>query len=104
MIVVTKEGYELRLSGHAGAAPYGEDIVCAAVSALFCTLAGGISAHEELFERTPVVYLRSGDSFVQCEPKAECRETVDVLYDVFLSGIYSIAIQHPENLKIIIKS
>ena len=40
MIRVRFDGAQMTVSGHAGYAPAGRDIVCAAVSALVCALAG----------------------------------------------------------------
>lgn len=103
MIIVIKDGYRLQMAGHAGYAAAGEDIVCAAISALFCTLAGGLSAHEELFDSSPSVLMRPGDAIVECIPKDGCRDKVDLIYDIFMSGIYSVAMEHPKYVKVIIK-
>lgn len=40
------EGLRLEVKGHAGAGRYGEDVVCAAVSALVDTLAMGLARYD----------------------------------------------------------
>lgn len=98
MITITAEGYTLKVEGHARYAPAGQDIVCAAVSSLFCTLAGGLSGYDEYFIEPPVVYAKSGFSQFQCDPKPESVEKVDLVWRVFMAGLQTIALQYPQNV------
>ena len=65
MIVVTyeksRESCSLRVEGHAGYAARGSDIVCAAASILFYTLANHLSARKEAEAQ---VTKRNGDAFL----------------------------------------
>ena len=56
--VADPEGGKLtmRAEGHAGYAPAGQDIVCAAVSSVLYTLAGLLDANGELEAFAPVSY------------------------------------------------
>jgi len=60
--------FSLDVSGHANSAPYGEDIVCAAVSILTTTTAQRVSdiydAFPDAFIVPPVVLLESGKASI----------------------------------------
>lgn len=75
----------LTVSGHAGAAPHGEDLVCAAVSALVETLALGLKR----FEVPGVWSLRPGRFAYEGEPGA-----FSVAMDTILAGLYDLSDSH----------
>ena len=87
------ECWELRLSGHAGAAPYGQDLVCAAVTALVCALASYVSAQE--LKEPPVLRLEPGDARIIARGAhlAPAFETV-------ISGLRLLAREYPENVAV----
>lgn len=80
---------ELRLSvtGHAGYAKKGEDIVCAAVSVLFYTLAQAIVNSTDLLEEPPVINMDDGNGTVSCRPKQAFLGTIQRTYWTVLTGI-----------------
>lgn len=73
----------LRLSGHAGSGPKGEDLVCAGVSTLACTLAASVEAlgREGKAEQVRIV-LRPGFAEIRCVPRdpAAVRGAFDTVY------------------------
>lgn len=74
-------GYVLAACGHAGTAPHGEDLVCAAVSMLVQTAAAIIrKAKEEGRASGGCIYLEEGDSVLQCY-------TMDPATDLMLRGV-----------------
>ena len=99
MINITADGYTHEIEGHAGYAERGSDIVCAAVSALFCTLAGGLGSYEEMYTEPLMVYEKSGFAKVVCKPKDEYVDIVDTVWQVFLSGLRAIAIKYPQYVR-----
>ena len=83
-----ESGYCLRVTGHANTAPHGQDLVCAAVSALVCTLGENLriaekAGHlEKLFLR-----LESGDAEILCKPKAAYEREVRAWYLFVCRGL-----------------
>ena len=80
------ENMELKVSGHAGQAEKGRDIVCSAVSILFYTLAQAIADSEELLEEKPVIEIEDGNGYVSCKPKQEFLPTMQRTYWTILTG------------------
>lgn len=80
--------YWYQVSGHAGFANIGNDIVCAGVSALYITVTNTLLAAGRTFERDEGYFiLDATDADNAC---------LKVLYD----GIKSIASQYPNNVKV----
>lgn len=89
----TDKGYSLAASGHAGYAPAGQDIVCAAVSCLMQTLAYSAAEDEHTSSCSyqgkdgPVVSVKAGDSVLM-------RDKFELVAD----GLTLLAEQYPENV------
>ena len=79
---ITEDRCEIVAYGHAGYAPIGQDIVCAAVSSLLCTLA--------LCDEVAAVQ-GEGTLFLT----AAAIEPVDYLFRVIAAGLAQIAAQYP---------
>ena len=61
------EAVRVKAIGHANTAPFGQDIVCAAVSALVCTFAAVLREAEESEKLLSLeVYLQSGEAEIFC--------------------------------------
>ena len=94
MIEVTIDPHELLVSGHARAGPPGQDIVCAAVSALTETLAAALDALAEdevnIERQSGLFRLRYGN----------LSKEAQLLIDSFFVGICGIADSYPEYVKI----
>lgn len=84
----------LHVEGHAGYAPAGQDIVCAAVSALTLTLADSLQALTEDNIQSTLV---NGDAFIAFEnPSEEAK----LLIDSFFIGVSGIARSYPDHIEI----
>ena len=71
---------ELSITGHAGAAEKGKDIVCSAVSILFYTLAQAVSDSENMLMEAPVIEIEDGNGSVSCKPKEVFLATMQRTY------------------------
>lgn len=95
MIQVNKEHGKVLILGHAGYAPYGTDIVCAGVTALVQTL---IQSIEKLTEDKIQYDISPGRVDIK---HGILSEAASLLMDSFFLGVYQIADEFPENVKII---
>ena len=77
----------LRLSGHAGSAPLGEDLVCAAVSALCATLAENL----RVYDPKARVVMESGYARISSRDP-DLRPLFDIIY----RGLRQLARQYPD--------
>jgi len=86
--------------GHAGYLPRGEDIVCAAVSALVQTAVLGLIHNLGL---EPKVEIKEG--YLYCllplDLEGEKRHDADLILEVMLTGLKEIVKEHPKYLKVI---
>lgn len=90
-------GYRVR--GHAQTAPYGEDIVCAAVSVLAQTTIMGLN---QVLGQRPKYKMAEGDLSCKVEanlPKTE-REKTSILLETMLVGLKNIQQQYPQYIAI----
>ncbi len=92
----------LCVSGHAGYAQSGSDIVCAAASVLITTCA---NAMESVAKVTPVLEVSQEPArIVVSLPKAlspECEHDARLVLQTCLTGFEDIAAQYPKYLQII---
>lgn len=87
MIEITHCPGILKVTGHAGAGPAGQDVVCAGVSALVCTLG------ENLRRRGGTVQLERGLAVLRC-PDAE------EVFEAFGVGLRLLADRYPQWIQI----
>ncbi len=92
----------LDIRGHAEYAPYGKDIVCAAVSALSQTLAMWLSEYAPCMEEAPRIDTGEG-LLIQCSPKPVWRCEIMLLYQFVIKGMQRIAAEYPRNVEIVQK-
>jgi uncharacterized protein YsxB (DUF464 family) len=85
------------ISGHAGYAPIGQDIVCAAISVLVQTF---IASVEELTADT-IRVTRSPQGQIQSIQYEHLSERAQVLEDALFVGIRMIADSYPANVRIV---
>lgn len=91
----------LTLRGHAGYAPPGQDIVCAACSILAYAAAetalqlhrGGCLACE------PSIRLEAGDVRIWCKPTRDYRRTTRDRLETIATGFALLAAQYPEHVR-----
>ena len=95
MIQIIERNGRVTVSGHAGYASLGQDIVCAAISALTQTL---IASIEELTENKIKCDLRRGNAVIEYE---DLTEDAQLLVESFFIGVSGIAAAYPENVEVI---
>ena len=89
----------LRVEGHAGSAPAGEDLVCAAVSVLVWTLLAEAEA-EERFHMEAVTDEENAVIDVRCCPEGATVWACRYLFDIVMSGFALLAENYPEYIRI----
>lgn len=87
---------ELSVTGHAGAAEKGKDIVCSAVSMLFYTLAQAVADSEDMLTEAPVIEIEDGNGSVSCKPKGVFLATMQRTYWTVLTGFELAAHEYKE--------
>lgn len=101
MIRVTFEPREhrLRVEGHALAAPAGEDLVCAAASALAWTL---VRAATRRSEYRPRLFIDREKAVVdvRCFPEQGAERDCRYLFEIIAGGLAVLAEHNPENIRI----
>ena len=95
-----KTHFTLTVSGHAGAAEHGKDILCSACSILTYTLAQIVLEHSECMRQPPRVELNEGTAVIQCAPKENCIEKINCIFDTIMTGFDLLAVSYPKNIKI----
>ncbi len=97
----TDKGYSLAASGHAGYAPAGQDIVCAAVSVLAQTLANKVDAAARS-GRLLTSCVQHGETFVvQALPKPGPNNLmVASWFDFVEEGLRALAEAYPDNVEL----
>ncbi len=86
----------LHVHGHAGTAPYGQDLVCAAVSAIVQTAALGLG---RLDRDAPQAKVRDGDVLWQ----GESGDPGQVILETCLLGLQDIAASYPGAIALSVK-
>lgn len=99
----TDKGYSLAASGHAGYAPEGQDIVCAAVSVLVQTLANKVDAAARS-GRLLASCVQHGETFVvQALPKPGPNNLmVASWFDFVEEGLRALAEAYPDNVELMV--
>lgn len=99
----TDKGYSLAASGHAGYAPAGQDIVCAAVSVLAQTLANKVEAAARS-GRLLTNCVQHGETFVvQALPKPGPNALmVANWFDFVEEGLRALAEAYPDNVELMV--
>ena len=99
----TDKGYSLAVSGHAGYAPAGQDIVCAAVSVLAQTLANKVEAAARS-GRLLTSCVQHGETFVvQALPKPGPNNLmVASWFDFVEEGLRALAEAYPDNVELVV--
>ena len=94
MILIKKAAGSVTITGHANYAPHGQDIVCAAISALVQTL---IQSVEDLCTDTISYHLQPGSVEIK---HGNLSANAQLLMDSFFIGVYMIADRYPKNVQV----
>ena len=89
----------LEIKGHAGQDEKGKDIVCAAISALFYTLAKALCDSEKMLKKKPIIKERDGEGLISCQAKKEYEGNIARTYWTILTGLELIADEYKEYVK-----
>ncbi len=92
------EEYSLRVEGHTGAAPAGEDLICAAASALAWTL---VRAAIKRSEYRPRLFIDREQAVVdvQCFPEESAESDCRYLFEIIAGGFAVIEEHDPEHIR-----
>ena len=88
----------LKVSGHSNAAGKGNDVVCAAVSTLVQTLAGGV---EETMQGQIYGSFESGNCDLELKVPDKSASSFNSICQIFRFGFRKIAETHPEQVELI---
>ena len=100
-ITYSRDGLELQIKGHTGAAPTGEDVICAWISALEQTLLKTLlEMQREGDGKTEYEHDKPGWARIRFIPKPWVRITVTKYFDFVMTGLHLIAGLNPKNVEI----
>lgn len=85
------------VKGHAGSAPKGQDLVCAAVSTLVQTLAEGLRQEDD---NTVWFLVNPGDASFGWDENIGPAERADAMVTLTLCGLGALSREHPDNIRI----
>lgn len=94
-----REGYTLRLCGHAGAGEKGADLICAAVSTLAHTLEAALTDGDSRIKLyRPVIekHPEKAEIRIRCQPDARAKASCLVAFDTVAAGLKALAEQYPK--------
>lgn len=87
----------LTVTGHAGSAEPGHDLVCASASILCYTLAANVANLADAGHvRQPVILENDGYMEISCNPRHNLKNTVTLVFDVVCDGFELLAHDYPE--------
>ena len=90
----------LTVTGHAGAAKPGHDLVCASASMLAYTLAANVANMADNEQvRQPVIKNNDGDTEISCTPRHNLKTSVTLVFDSVCVGFELLAHDYPEFVK-----
>ena len=102
MIKGVFSGTSLELKGHAGSAPYGQDLVCAGVSTLVYALAQRLTEldRQGALELPPKLRLEPGDAVISATAKKEFEPEVQGDFCLIFSGLKLLEKNYPEMVQV----
>ena len=90
----------LTVTGHAGAAEQGKDLVCASASMLAYTLAANVANMADNGQvREPIIKLDEGNTEISCNPRHNLKASVTLVFDSVCVGFELLAHDYPEFIK-----
>ena len=101
-ITFNPENFTLDITGHAEYGKRGEDIVCAAISTLFYTLAEALYASKEMLAEDIVFCDEEGNGHLSCVPKSEYEGNIARTYWTILTGFELVANNYKNNVNLLV--
>lgn len=102
MIQVTyyRKYNRLTVTGHAGSAEHGHDLVCASASMLAYTLAANVANMADCGQvREPIMRMDEGDTEISCKPRHNLKASVTLVFDSICTGFELLAHDYPDFVK-----
>ena len=96
------ETYTLDVTGHAEHGKKGEDIVCAAISTLFYTLADALYEVKDMLSEDIVFSDEDGNGHLSCKPKPEFEANVSLIYWTILKGFELVSKNYEKNVVMVV--
>ena len=95
--------FKLTVTGHAGAAEHGHDIICASASILAYTLAQSVQdcCTQGRLAGNPVVRLSAGSAEIIARPTREACGEVRTIYNTITRGYELLSRNYPDYLTIV---
>ncbi len=90
------DGQTLQVTGHAGSAPAGEDLICAGMTALVYALGQTLEDRSERLTRMPDIQLSPGFARIRVRAKPGCRDLVREDFALVYHGAQLLAAHYPE--------
>lgn len=92
----SREGLWVSVEGHAQSGPFGQDLVCAAVSSLAVTLAESIRAMDKEGKlKNACRELGRGCARLGCEPKYRFRREAEAVFETVIRGLVCLGRVYP---------
>ena len=96
-VVYHRNFHRLSITGHAGAAEPGYDLVCASASMLAYTLAANVANMADNGQvREPVMKMNEGDTEISCNPRHNLKASVTLVFDSVCVGLELLAHDYPQ--------
>jgi uncharacterized protein YsxB (DUF464 family) len=90
----------LTVTGHAGSAEPGKDLVCASASMQAYTLAANVANMADNGQvRQPIIKNNDGDTEISCSPRHNLKASVTLVFDSVCVGFDLLAHDYPEFVK-----
>nr|DAM02618.1 MAG TPA: YsxB-like protein [Caudoviricetes sp.] len=92
----------LEMDGHAGSAPAGQDLVCAAASILCYTLAAraGTLYSDGKLRSKPVIELDSGHAAIAMRPRGLAERETRAVWDTVGTGLRLLQREYPDYIRV----
>lgn len=102
MIRACLKGTTLTIQGHAGGAPWGQNLVCAAVSMLAYALAQRLTELENqgALVQPPQIRLTSGDAQISAIAKENHADQVQEAFALIQSGLTLLHQRYPQQVQL----
>lgn len=88
--------YTLCITGHAEYDEKGKDIVCAAISTLFYTLAESLYDARQMLDEDMQFSDKDGNGYIKATPNKEFEANVSLIYWTVLKGFETVAKTYKE--------
>lgn len=95
----TDDRMTLRVRGHAGSAPRGEDLVCAGATMLAYTLAQNVRDKRRALKGRPKIQLNEGDIIIRCRPKDRYFDRIKATFEDICTGYRLMAHNFPDYIQ-----